>query len=44
MTDIAPEIFRKRFLVEGYYTIDISENSIKDYFSFINHLYLQRFR
>lgn len=35
MHNIAPHIFRKRLLIEGYYTIDITEQSIKDYFRFI---------
>jgi len=35
MKDLAPEIFRKRLLVEGYYSIDISVDTIKRYFAFI---------
>lgn len=33
MRDLAPDIVRKRFLVEGYYTIDVDEASIKEFFS-----------
>ena len=35
MVNIAPDIFRKRLLIEGYYSIEISEQIIKNYFSFI---------
>ena len=35
MHDIAPHIFRKRLLIEGYYSTDITEQSIIDYFRFI---------
>ncbi len=35
MGTIAPDIFRKRLLIEGYYTVVISEQMIKDFFSFI---------
>ncbi|HKR58627.1 MAG TPA: S-adenosylmethionine decarboxylase [Pyrinomonadaceae bacterium] len=33
LTNIAPEIFRKRLLVEGYFGVEVSEESLKDYFS-----------
>jgi hypothetical protein len=35
MPNIAPDIFRKRLLIEGYYTIDITEETIKNFFSYI---------
>ncbi len=33
LTNIAPEIFRKRLLVEGYFRVEVSEDSLRDYFS-----------
>ena len=33
LTDIAPEIFRKRLLVEGYFTVAVTEDILRDYFS-----------
>jgi hypothetical protein len=33
LTNIAPEIFRKRLLVEGYFTVEITEDSLRRYFS-----------
>jgi hypothetical protein len=35
MTTIAPDIFRKRLLIEGFYTIDMDEKKIVDYFAYI---------
>ena len=35
LTDIAPEIFRKRLLFEGYFTIDVSDETVVRYFSHI---------
>src|SRR5687768_8604848 len=36
MPRIAPEIFRKRMLVEGYFERDdVDERAIRDYFTFI---------
>lgn len=35
LTDIAPEIFRKRLLFEGYFTIDVSDETVIRYFSHI---------
>jgi hypothetical protein len=32
LTKIAPEIFRKRLLVEGYYRAEITEDFIRGYF------------
>ena len=33
LTNIAPEIFRKRLLVEGYFNVEITEDSLRGYFS-----------
>ncbi len=33
LTNIAPEIFRKRLLVEGYFRVEVSEDSLREYFS-----------
>jgi S-adenosylmethionine decarboxylase len=33
LTNIAPEIFRKRLLVEGYFTVEVNEKSLQEYFS-----------
>ena|SRR5687768_4063400 len=33
LTNIAPDIFRKRLLVEGYFGADVTEDSLRDYFS-----------
>jgi S-adenosylmethionine/arginine decarboxylase-like enzyme len=33
LTTIAPDIFRKRLLVEGYFKIDVTEDSLKAYFA-----------
>jgi len=33
LTSIAPEIFRKRLLVEGHFAIDVSADVIRDYFA-----------
>lgn len=35
MTKIAPDIFRKRLLIEGFYTIDVNERTIVDYCAYI---------
>ena len=35
MKNIAPDIFRKRLLIEGYYNIDVTEETIKKFFSYI---------
>ena len=32
LTSIAPEIFRKRLLIEGFYDVDISEATLAEYF------------
>ena len=32
LTNIAPEIFRKRLLVEGYFGVEMTEESLRDYF------------
>ncbi len=33
LTNIAPEIFRKRLLVEGYFDVEVTEDSLREYFS-----------
>ena len=33
LTNIAPEVFRKRLLVEGYFGVAVTEDSLRDYFS-----------
>jgi len=33
LTNIAPEIFRKRLLVEGYFKVQVTEDSLRGYFS-----------
>lgn len=33
LTNIAPEIFRKRLLVEGYFGVEVTEASLREYFS-----------
>jgi len=33
LTNIAPEIFRKRLLVEGYFDCEVTEDSMRQYFS-----------
>lgn len=35
LTSIAPEIFRKRLLVEGYYGVEVSVEVLEKYFSSI---------
>jgi hypothetical protein len=35
LTNIAPEIFRKRLLIEGYFRIDITVDVLKNYFASI---------
>jgi len=32
MENLAPNIIRQRLLIEGFYTIDVDENAIRDYF------------
>ena len=34
MKDLAPNIFRKRLLVEGFFSVEINEKSIRDFFEF----------
>src|SRR5712671_7423297 len=44
MPTIAPDIFRKRLLIEGYYGIDVTGEIIKNFFSLItNELSLQTY-
>jgi hypothetical protein len=33
LTNIAPEIFRKRLLVEGYFGVEVTEDSLTRYFA-----------
>ncbi len=35
MTTIAPDIFRKRLLIEGFYPINVNEQKLVDYFAYI---------
>ena len=35
MKNIAPDIFRKRLLIEGYYNIVVTEETIKKFFYYI---------
>ena len=35
LTNIAPDIFRKRLLIEGYFTIQITPEVLKQYFTHI---------
>jgi hypothetical protein len=35
LTDIAPDIFRKRLLFEGYFTIDVRAETLLNYFSYV---------
>jgi hypothetical protein len=37
MENIAPDIFRKRLLIEGYYAIDVDGEVIKSFFSYITN-------
>ena len=32
LTDIAPDIFRKRLLIEGYFGIEITAETLREYF------------
>ncbi len=33
LTDIAPEVFRKRLLIEGYFKVAVTEETLRGYFS-----------
>ncbi len=35
LTTIAPEVFRKRLLIEGTFTIDVTEDTIRGFFAAI---------
>ena len=35
MQDLAPHIVRQRLLIEGFYSIEVNEATIKDYFELI---------
>lgn len=44
MKNLAPDIKRQRLLIEGFYSIDADENSIKNYFDGItDHLNLRMY-
>lgn len=44
MKNIAPDIFRKRLLIEGYYNIVVTEETIKKFFYYItSNLSLQTY-
>ena len=35
LTTIAPEVFRKRLLIEGFFGIEVTAQTVRDYFSHI---------
>ena len=35
MKDLAPDVFRQRLLIEGIYSIEVTEDSIKEYYNTI---------
>ena len=35
LTNIAPEIFRKRLLIEGYFGVEITSETLKQYFAHV---------
>ena len=35
LTNIAPEIFRKRLLIEGFFGIEVTAETVREYFSHI---------
>ena len=35
MHDLAPDIVRQRILIEGYYTVDIDKDLIRDFFTHV---------
>lgn len=35
MKDLAPDIKRKRYLMEGFYEVNVDENSIKEFFALV---------
>ncbi|UKJ06417.1 hypothetical protein [Solitalea lacus] len=35
MKNLAPQIFRKRMLIEGFFSITVEENTLADFFHFI---------
>lgn len=35
MKNLAPDIFRKRLLVEGYFTMEVNEQTLIDFFAYI---------
>jgi len=44
MKDLAPDIFRKRLLIEGFFAVNVEEQTIKDFFEHLtNSLSLQTY-
>ena len=44
MENIAPNIFRQRLIIEGYYTIDVTKNIVEDYLlGMASHLELRTY-
>jgi hypothetical protein len=37
LTNIAPDILRKRLLIEGFFTREVAEDTLREYFSHITH-------
>jgi S-adenosylmethionine decarboxylase len=37
MTKLAPDIFRQRILIEGYYSIEVDEQVIRDFFETVTN-------
>lgn len=35
MKNLAPDIFRKRLLIEGYFSIEVNERTLAEFFSYI---------
>ena len=35
LTTVAPDIYRKRLLIEGYFGVDVSEETLRSYFTMI---------
>ena len=37
---LAPDIFRKRLLIEGFFNVEIKEKNLDDFFKFITKFYI----
>ena len=37
MKDLAPDIFRKRLVIEGYFSLNVNDQTIKDFFEYLTH-------